>query len=42
MVMALTLFAGIKATLAVANPADPQSLEEVNRFRRVFGSLTQL
>jgi hypothetical protein len=42
MVIALTLFAGIKATLAVANPGDPQSLEEVNRFRRVYSSLTQL
>ena len=28
--------------MAIANPADPNSLEEVNRFRRVYSSLTQL
>ena len=39
--MAATLFTGM-VSAALANPADPQTLEEVNRSRRAYAALNQL
>ena len=39
--VAAALFAGM-VSAALANPADPQTLEEVNRLRRADAALTQL